>query len=401
MMGYYNSNNKKAGKRGYFASSFTGLIAGALLVGVILPGVTDTEPETLTSGGAASTNESVSGLQTASTVVTSDVTEVVEQTNGAVVGVSNLQAAQQNPFSSPAGTDSDAQEAGAGSGVIYKKDGDIAYIVTNNHVVEGAEDVMVTLSDGTELDAEVLGTDVWTDLAVLKVPSEKIKTVAEFGDSSVLQAGEPVIAIGNPLGLQFSGSVTTGVISGTERLIPIDVNQDGTEDWQSEVLQTDAAINPGNSGGALINAKGQVIGINSMKIAQAAVEGIGLAIPINTAIPIIADLETEGAVERPSMGVAILDLAEVPAQYRTGQLGLPAEVEGGIVVQSVVEGSGAATAGMEAYDVIVELDGKPVNSILELRQYLYNETKVGDTLEVKAYRGGELMNFELELTESM
>ena len=396
MMGYYNSNDKKAGKRGYFASSFTGLIAGALLVGVILPGVTDTEPET-----SASTTESVSGLQTTSTVVTSDVTEIVEQTNDAVVGVSNLQAAQQNPFSSPAGTDSDAQEAGAGSGVIYKKDGDIAYIVTNNHVVEGAEDVMVTLSDGTELDAEVLGTDVWTDLAVLKVPSEKIETVAEFGDSSVLQAGEPVIAIGNPLGLQFSGSVTTGVISGTERLIPIDVNQDGTEDWQSEVLQTDAAINPGNSGGALINAKGQVIGINSMKIAQAAVEGIGLAIPINTAIPIIADLETEGAVERPSMGVAILDLAEVPAQYRTGQLELPADVESGIVVQSVVEGSGAATAGMEAYDVIVELDGKPVNSILELRQYLYNETKVGDTLEVKAYRGGELMSFELELTESM
>ncbi|WP_203338875.1 S1C family serine protease [Planococcus beijingensis] len=397
-MGYYNSNDKKTGKRGYFASSFTGLVAGALLVGVILPGVTDAEPE---AAVGATTTESVSGVQTTSTVVTSDVTEIVEQTNDAVVGVSNLQMAQQNPFSAPTATDSEAQEAGAGSGVIYKKDGDTAYIVTNNHVVEGAEDVMVTLSDGTELDAEVLGTDVWTDLAVLKVPSKSIETVAEFGDSSVLKAGEPVIAIGNPLGLQFSGSVTTGVISGTERLIPIDVNQDGTEDWQSEVLQTDAAINPGNSGGALINAKGQLIGINSMKIAQAAVEGIGLAIPINTAIPIIADLETEGAVERPSMGVAILDLAEVPAQYRTGQLGLPAEVEGGIVVQSVVEGSGAATAGMEAYDVIVELDGKPVKSILELRQYLYNETEVGDTLEVKAYRGGELMSFELELTESM
>lgn len=398
MMGYYNSNDKKTGKRGYFASSFTGLVVGALLVGVILPGVTDAEPE---AAVGATTTESVSGVQTTSTVVTSDVTEIVEQTNDAVVGVSNLQMAQQNPFSAPTATDSEAQEAGAGSGVIYKKDGDTAYIVTNNHVVEGAEDVMVTLSDGTELDAEVLGTDVWTDLAVLKVPSKSIETVAEFGDSSVLKAGEPVIAIGNPLGLQFSGSVTTGVISGTERLIPIDVNQDGTEDWQSEVLQTDAAINPGNSGGALINAKGQLIGINSMKIAQAAVEGIGLAIPINTAIPIIADLETEGAVERPSMGVAILDLAEVPAQYRTGQLGLPAEVEGGIVVQSVVEGSGAATAGMEAYDVIVELDGKPVKSILELRQYLYNETEVGDTLEVKAYRGGELMSFELELTESM
>lgn len=396
-MGYYNSSEPKGNKKGYFASSFTGLIAGALLVGVILPSVTDgeiggTEPTT--------TNQAVSGLQTTSSVVTSDVTKIVENTTDAVVGVSNLQVAQQDPFAAQTSEKEQSQEAGVGSGVIYKKDGDTAYIVTNNHVVEGAEKVMVTLSDGTELDAEVLGTDVWTDLAVLKVPAASIKTVAEFGDSSVLQAGEPVIAIGNPLGLQFSGSVTTGVISGTERLVPIDVNQDGTEDWQSEVLQTDAAISPGNSGGALINAEGQVIGINSMKIAQNAVEGIGLAIPINTAIPIISDLETEGAVSRPSMGVAILDLAEVPAQYRGSQLNLPTEVEGGIVVQSVVEGSGAATSGLKAYDVIVELDGKPVNSVLELRQYLYNETKVGETLKVKAYRNGELQNFELTLMEN-
>lgn len=397
-MGYYNSSEPKRNKKWSFASSFTGLIAGALLVGVILPGMTDAEPG---STETSTTAESVSGLQTNSTVVTSDVTEIVEETTDTVVGVSNLQVAQQNPFASQTSKDAESQEAGVGSGVIYKKDGDTAYIVTNNHVVEGAEEVMVTLSDGTELDAEVLGTDIWTDLAVLKVPGDSIKTVAEFGDSSVLQAGEPVIAIGNPLGLQFSGSVTTGVISGTERLVPIDVNQDGTEDWQSEVLQTDAAISPGNSGGALINAEGQLIGINSMKIAQDAVEGIGLAIPINTAIPIIADLETEGAVERPSMGVAILDLAEVPAQYRSSQLNLPAEVEGGIVVESVVEGSGAAAAGMEAYDVIVEMDGKAVTSVLELRQYLYNETEVGDTLKVKAYRNGELQSFELKLTESI
>ncbi len=396
-MGYYNSSEPKRNKKGYFASSFTGVIAGALLVGVILPSVTDAD---LGNPEATSTTEAVSGLQT-STVVTSDVTEVVEKTTDAVVGVSNLQVAQQNPFASQTSEDAESQEAGVGSGVIYKKDGDIAYIVTNNHVVEGAEDVMVTLSDGTELDAEVLGMDVWTDLAVLKVPAESIKTVAEFGDSSVLQAGEPVIAIGNPLGLQFSGSVTTGVISGTERLVPIDVNQDGTEDWQSEVLQTDAAISPGNSGGALINAEGQLIGINSMKIAQDAVEGIGLAIPINTAIPIISDLETEGAVDRPSMGVSILDLAEVPAEYRSSQLKLPAEVENGIVVESVVDGSGAAAAGMEPYDVVVELDGKPVNSVLELRQYLYNETEVGDTLKVKAYRNGEIISFELKLTESI
>ncbi|ALS77588.1 S1C family serine protease [Planococcus kocurii] len=396
-MGYYNSSEPKGNKKGYFASSFTGLLAGALLVGVILPSVTDGE---VAGTEPTSTSQAVSGLQTTSSVVTSDVTKVVENTTDAVVGVSNLQVAQQDPFAAQTSEKEQSQEAGVGSGVIYKKDGDTAYVVTNNHVVEGAEKVKVTLSDGTELDAEVLGTDVWTDLAVLKVPAASIKTVAEFGDSSVLQAGEPVIAIGNPLGLQFSGSVTTGVISGTERLVPIDINQDGTEDWQSEVLQTDAAISPGNSGGALINAQGQVIGINSMKIAQSAVEGIGLAIPINTAIPIISDLETQGTVSRPSMGVAILDLAEVPAQYRGNQLNLPAEVEGGIVVQSVVEGSGASTAGLEAYDVIVELDGKPVNSVLELRQYLYNETKVGETLKVKAYRNGELQNFELTLMEN-
>lgn len=396
-MGYYNSSEPKTNKKGYFASSFTGLIAGALLVGVILPSVTDGEVE---ESATTSTNQAVSGLQTTSTVVTSDVTQIVEETSSAVVGVSNLQVAQQNPFASQTGEQKESQEAGVGSGVIYKKDGDIAYIVTNNHVVEGAQDVMVTLADGTELDAEVLGTDIWTDLAVLKVPGESIETVAEFGDSSVLQAGEPVIAIGNPLGLQFSGSVTTGVISGTERLVPLDINQDGVEDWQSEVLQTDAAISPGNSGGALINAKGQLIGINSMKISQDAVEGIGLAIPINTAIPVISDLEAEGAVHRPSMGVAIIDLAEVPAQYRSGELNLPTDIEGGIVIQSVADDSGAASAGMEAYDVIVELDGEPVNSVLELRQYLYNETKVGDVLKVKAYRNGELQNFELTLTEN-
>lgn len=394
-MGYYNSSKSTTSKKGYFASSFTGLIAGALLVGVILPSVTDGEVATATTS-----NQAVSGLQTTSTVVTSDVTQIVEETSGAVVGVSNLQVAKQNPFAAQTSGKKQSQEAGVGSGVIYKKDGDTAYIVTNNHVVEGAQEVMVTLNDGTELDAEVLGTDIWTDLAVLKVPGKQIETVAEFGDSSVLQAGEPVIAIGNPLGLQFSGSVTTGVISGTERLVPLDINQDGTEDWQSEVLQTDAAISPGNSGGALLNAKGQLIGINSMKISQEAVEGIGLAIPINTAIPVISDLEAEGAVHRPSMGVAIVDLAEVPAQYRSTQLNLPTDIEGGIVIQSVVEGSGAAQAGMDMYDVIIELDGKPVHSVLELRQYLYNETKVGDTLTVKAYRNGELQTFKLTLSEN-
>ena len=148
-------------------------------------------------------------------------------------------------------SDGTTQEAGSGSGVIYKKEGGRAYIVTNNHVVEGAKQLEVTFSDGSKEEAKLVGTDIWTDLAVISISSKKVKTVATFGDSDKLKQGESVIAIGNPLGMDFYGSVTTGVISGTDRTVPVDLNGDGTEDWQAEVLQTDAAINPGNSGGAL------------------------------------------------------------------------------------------------------------------------------------------------------
>ncbi|MFD1029998.1 S1C family serine protease [Metaplanococcus flavidus] len=395
-MGYYNSTEPKKKNKSNFASGFTGILAGAVLVGVVLPGFTDTEQGMVEQ---TQQTENVSGLENASSVFTSDVTEVVDATSESVVGVSNLQSGQQSSFSQ--NNTNDLQPAGAGSGVIYKKTGDFAYIVTNNHVVEGAEQVKVTLSDGTEIDAEVLGTDALTDLAVLKTASADIKDVIEFGDSSVLQAGEPVIAIGNPLGLQFSGSVTTGVISGTERSIPVDINKDGTADWEAEVLQTDAAINPGNSGGALINSQGQLIGINSMKIAQDAVEGIGLAIPINSAIPIIEDLETEGEVERPALGVSILDLQSVPAPIRQSELNLPAELEKGVVVESVAKESGAEAAGLQQSDVIVEIDGDAIDSMLDLRQYLYTKAEVGDTLKVQFYRGAELMEAEVKLTEGM
>ena len=199
-MGYYNTapaKQKSSWKR-YMASSFGGVLAGALLVGTMITGTDAGETESATAGIQSSE------LQSESAVVTTDVTETVDATADAVVGVSNLQAGN-NPFAQTS-----TQEAGAGSGVIYKKQGDDAFVVTNHHVVEDAKEVVVTLANGEELEAEVLGSDVWTDLAVLKVPGAQIETVAEFGDSSVLKSGEPVIAIGNPLGLQFSGSVTTG-----------------------------------------------------------------------------------------------------------------------------------------------------------------------------------------------
>lgn len=395
-MGYYNSTEPKKRNNGNFVSGFSGILAGALLAGVVLPGFMDGETA---SPAETSQIESVSGLENTSTIVTSDVTEIVDATSDSVVGVTNLQSGSQNPFSGM--RSGEPQEAGAGSGVIYKKEGDSAFIVTNNHVVEGAEEVTVTLSNGTEIEAEVLGTDIWTDLAVLKTSAEEIEAVAEFGDSSVLKAGEPVIAIGNPLGLQFSGSVTTGVISGTERSIPIDINKDGIEDWQAEVLQTDAAINPGNSGGALLNSQGQLIGINSMKIAQASVEGIGLAIPINSAIPVIEDLETKGEVERPALGVSIMDLNTVPKAMQQSELGIPAEVEEGIIVQAVAEASGAESAGLRQGDVIVAINDEKLATVLELRQYLYTKAEIGDTLKVQFYRGAELMEADVTLSEGM
>jgi serine protease Do len=256
----------------------------------------------------------------------------------------------------------------------------------------------VTLDDGTKLPAKLLGSDIWTDLAVVTVDGSKIKQVAEFGDSDRLKVGEPVIAIGNPLGPTFSGSVTQGIISGVNRTIPMDINQDGVVDWQSEVLQTDAAINPGNSGGALINIDGQVIGINSMKISQEAVEGIGLSIPINSAKPIINDLERYGSVKRPYMGVDLKSVSEIPAYYQQEALKLPGDITYGVALRQVVPGSPAARAGLKELDVIVEMDGKKINDVIELRKHLYQDKKIGDQMTVKFYRGGKLKETTLKLT---
>ncbi|PPA69455.1 S1C family serine protease [Jeotgalibacillus proteolyticus] len=403
-MGYYDndyqerkSKQKSGSKAGYFISSLAGLIVGALLVVLALPLIGDYTASP-SNNGLLDTNNTAN-QQTAQPIsydVSSDVTSAVETAGDAVVGITNIQSGRGGMFGEP---QEEPAEAGTGSGVIYKKEGDNAYIVTNHHVIDGAQQVEVTLADGTKLEAEILGSDIWTDLAVLQVSGEKIETVAEFGDSKALKPGEPLIAIGNPLGLQFSGSVTTGVVSGVERTIPVDVNQDGAPDWQAEVIQTDAAINPGNSGGALVNIQGQLVGINSMKIAQSSVEGIGLAIPIDMAIPVIEDLESSGEVKRPTMGVTLVDLANVPAVHQQQQLNLPEEVTTGVVIERVVPNSAASAAGLQDMDVIVEMDGEKINNTIELRQHLYTEKSVGDEMQVKAYRNGEMQEFTLTLTD--
>lgn len=398
-MGYYNNQppegQRKRGRGGTFLAGLAGVAIGALLVWLLFSSIPGLAPENDTATGTQVT-ETDRQSATASVDITTDVTEAVEEAADAVVGVSNLQAA--NDFWSQG--QGQEQAVGTGSGVIYKNEGGKAYVVTNHHVIEGASGIELTLSDGSKVEATLVGSDVWTDLAVLEMDDANVPDVVELGDSDVLKRGETVIAIGNPLGLDFSGSVTTGVVSGTDRAVPVDLDGNGSEDWQAEVLQTDAAINPGNSGGALVNLAGQLIGINSMKIATDAVEGIGFAIPINSALPVLESIEQNGEMIRPAMGVTLMDLVQVPQAQREETLNLPADVKEGVVVNSVVDGSAAAKAGMQQFDVIVEMDGEPVGDIIELRKHLYNEKEIGDTLAVKAYRNGELMDFELELVDN-
>lgn len=399
-MGYYDQQPpegptrvvKKGSKGGYFFSGLIGVMIGALIVWLMLPSLVGIMP-----GNESSNNDSdtlSTSTQQLTADITTDVTGAVEKAANAVVGVTNIQSTSN--FLSPS---NEEQDAGTGSGVIYKKSGDKAYVVTNNHVIEGANQIEVTLADGTKIEAKLLGTDIWTDLAVLEMDASKVSTVAEFGNSDSLKQGETVIAIGNPLGLDFSGSVTTGVVSGKDRAIPVDLNGDNQVDWQAEVLQTDAAINPGNSGGALVNLAGQLIGINSMKISQETVEGIGLAIPVNSAIPIIEDLEEFGEVKRPAMGVTLVDVTNVSAYHQRETLRLPEEVTTGVVIDQVVEDSPAGIAELEQYDVIVEMDGEKIENMIDLRKHLYNEKEVGDNLNLKVYRQGQLMEVTLKLTD--
>jgi serine protease Do len=399
-MGYYDdhyqgrNNETKTRKGGYLLASFVGVLLGAMLVIVALPQLVDLDvlPYQLDEQSQQTENGSNIPVQQFSYDITSDVTKAVEKTSAAVVGITNIQSANFWSIG-------DQQEAGTGSGVIYKKAGGKAYIVTNYHVIEGADQLEVTLEDGTKIPAVLRGGDIWTDLAVLEVDGSQIETVAEFGNSDLLKPGEPVMAIGNPLGLEFSGSVTQGIISGLERTIPVDLNGDGYEDWQAEVIQTDAAINPGNSGGALVNIAGQVIGINSMKIAQSAVEGIGFAIPINTAIPVIEDLERYGEVKRPAMGVTLRNVNEISAYHQQETLKLPKDVTEGVVIERIVPNSPAEHAGLQELDVIVELDGEKIDNVLDLRKHLYIEKEVGDEMKVKFYRNGKLQETTIKLTD--
>jgi len=322
--------------------------------------------------------------------VESDSIAAVEKAENAVVGIINIQDMQD--FWSQG---SQSVESGTGSGVIFSSDGKQAQIVTNYHVIKGAKEVEVSLPDGSRVSGQVMGSDPLTDLAVLKIPVKGKITVATLGTSESLQVGEPAIAIGNPLGLHFSRTVTKGIISAVDRSMPLDVDEDGQNDWELDVIQTDAAINPGNSGGALININGDVIGINSLKISREGIEGLGFAIPIDDVKPIMEDLIRYGKVKRPYLGIYPKDLQAIPSYHWEKTLHLPTDVTEGIVVMDVVRRVSRDT-GLKAYDVIVALDDTKVSDSASLRKYLYKKNQ-SESVKVTFYRDGKKMSTSFPL----
>jgi len=366
--------------------AFASAIAGALIASVVSPMVGG-----LITGGNVTKSGSFAfptpaGTNTTVTQVTYNpenrtelsTVEIGKLVGPAVVGISTIVETQSYSFF---GYSAPSQSEGSGSGIIITADG---YIVTNNHVIEGAKSIKVILNNSKEYDARIIGSDAKTDLAVIKIEAIDLPT-AVMGDSDALEAGERCVAIGNPLGQELAGSLTQGIISALNRTLKV-------ENVNYTLIQTDAAINPGNSGGALVNAYGEVIGINTVKVSSSEIEGLGFAIPANNAKPIIEDLINHGYVKgRPQIGVTLIYVNEQEANYYN----IPAA---GLFVSDVSSGSGAATAGIKKGDVILKCNGEAVKSSEQINA-IRDKFKAGDTITLTVNRDGSVLDIKVVLTE--
>ena len=328
-------------------------------------------------------------------------TQAVDKVKDAVVSVITYSSNSQNSLITSDETDTDTnaeQVFSEGSGVIYKKEGDTAYIVTNTHVINGAKKVDIRLADGTKVPGDIVGSDTYSDIAVVKIAADKVTTVAEFGDSNQLTVGETAIAIGSPLGSEYANTVTQGIISSLNRHVSLK-SEDG-QAISTNAIQTDTAINPGNSGGPLINIQGEVIGITSSKIASnggTSVEGLGFAIPANDVKNIIKQLEKDGKVTRPALGIHMVNLTNL-STTDLQKLKLPDNVTSGVAVRSVQKNM-PANGHLQQYDVITKIDDTKISSTTELQNALYSHS-IGDEMTVTYYRNGKEETTKIKLDKS-
>lgn len=419
------NTRKKENNRLLTKAAIIGVVAGLLGGGIAYGGLSAANLNSSTSSSTASSSSSNTGETGSVTTSSSGTTKVNKSTTtsgtmtsaykkvqNAVVSVLNYKYTSSSSSSSDIYSlfgygDSDSSDSGSssskksltlyseGSGVIYTTANGKGYIVTNNHVISGAAKVKVILASGKTIAAKVVGKDSTSDLAVLSIDSKYVTQTASFGDSSSLQSGQTVIAIGSPEGSEYASTVTQGIISSPSRTITYNSNQ-------MTVIQTDAAINSGNSGGALANSDGQVIGINSMKLSSSSsgdsVEGMGFAIPSNEVVTIVNQLVKKGKITRPQLGIKVAAIAELNSYYKK-QLGISTSLKKGLYVASVTSGSAAASAGIKKGDVITAADGKPVNDVATLHSILYSHN-VGDKVKITVNRNGKTMTFTVTLQAS-
>lgn len=419
------NTRKKENNRLLTKAAIIGVVAGLLGGGIAYGGLSAANLNSSTSSSTASSSSSNTGETGSVTTSSSGTTKVNKSTTtsgtmtsaykkvqNAVVSVLNYKYTSSSSSSSDIYSmfgygDSDSSDSGSssskksltlyseGSGVIYTTANGKGYIVTNNHVISGAAKVKVILASGQTIAAKVVGKDSTSDLAVLSIDSKYVTQTASFGDSSSLQSGQTVIAIGSPEGSEYASTVTQGIISSPSRTITYNSNQ-------MTVIQTDAAINSGNSGGALVNSDGQVIGINSMKLSSSSsgdsVEGMGFAIPSNEVVTIVNQLVKKGKITRPQLGIKVAAIAELNSYYKK-QLGISTSLKKGLYVASVTSSSAAASAGIKKGDVITAADGKTVNDVATLHSILYSHN-VGDKVKITVNRNGKTMTFTVTLQAS-
>ncbi len=355
-------------------------VIGGVLTFVIIGG------EDLISNNSSSTNSGLTCSSADCTKVVVDesgISEAVEKVYDGVLMVRNYQ---------------NDEVASTGTSFVYKIEGDYAYVMTNQHVVEGADRVTLITSNDEEVEGEVLGGDTYVDIAIVRIKKVDGLVALQLGNSENASLGDLVFTIGSPLGYEYRGSVSTGHLAGKDRLVSVSTGNTSSSDWVMKVLQTDAAINPGNSGGPLMNTNGEVIGVISMKFVQTEVEGMGFAIPIEYINSKIETLEKGESIEWPLLGVSMINVSDAKGSYRYN-FDIPNDIDSGVVVAGIESGSGAADSDLREGDIITKLNGEKVQDSAYLRYELYKYS-VGDTIEITYIRDGKEHTTKVALTSS-
>ena len=282
---------------------------------------------------------------------------------------------------------------GIGSGFIYSEYG---YIMTNHHVIDSADEIKVTLTSGESVESKVIGSDNLADIAVLQIDKMYAKNIAKIGNSSDSKVGDTVFTIGSPMSSDFSGTVTRGILSGKNRMVEVSVGSSSSKDWIMNVMQTDAAINPGNSGGPLCNVSGEVIGINSMKIVQSEIEGIGFSIPIEDALQYANKIVKGEKIQRPFLGVQMADVSTSNYYLSRQGINIDSSITSGVIVISTTNDGPSGVAGIQKGDVIISIGKYTVKNVAQLRYYLY-KYEPNNEVEIKVMRGQKEKTFKVKL----